>query len=375
MWFVTFLLANLWGRRTRSLLTLSGVAIAVAAVVSLLGVVRGFESSLLEVYEKKGIDLLVHQAGRVQMTSSVLPERLAEPISQLPGVRAAYPSLIDVLSLIEDDMMGVPIQGWPVGSQPLQRLNISEGRVFGPDDSQVVILGSRLASALDKHPGDAMELIDGAEYTVIGVFESYNVFDSGSVVTRLQDLQSLLLRNHEITFVGVTLEDSTREGMDLVQSHISAFRDGLQVDPVRDLAEKSTEIRVARSFAWLTSSIALLIGSIGMLNTLMMAVFERTREIAMLRALGWRRRRIVAMVLGEAAVLCASGAVVGIVLAWLGVRALSGMPEAGRLVAGNISWAVALQGFGLAITLGLLGGLYPAWLAARMTPAQGLRHD
>jgi len=102
MWMITFIFANLRGRPARSALTISGVAVAVAAVVSLVGIVRGFETSLLDLYEQRGIDLLVHQAGRVQMTSSVLPEALERKIAEVPGVAEVYPSLVDMLSLLED---------------------------------------------------------------------------------------------------------------------------------------------------------------------------------------------------------------------------------------------------------------------------------
>lgn len=375
MWMITFIFANLRGRPARSALTISGVAVAVAAVVSLVGIVRGFETSLLDLYEQRGIDLLVHQAGRVQMTSSVLPEALETKIAEVPGVAAVYPSLVDMLSLLEDDMMGIPVQGWPLGSLPLAELKIIEGRGMLPDDQQPVMLGARLATAANKQPGDTIEMLDGEEFTVVGIFESYNVFDSGSMVTRLEDLQRLLLRENEVTLFAVVVQDSNADSIRQTVATISDLQQGVEASPVRELAEKSSEIKIARSFAWLTSSIALVIGSIGMLNTLMMSVFERTREIAMLRALGWKRRRIITLILGEATLLCTGGAIIGILFAWLIVRLLSQLPAAGRMVAGDISPGVMLQGFVLALLLGLLGGLYPAWSAAKLPPVEGLRHD
>lgn len=375
MWFITFILANLRGRPARSLLTLSGVAVAVAAVVSLVGIVRGFENSLLQLYEERGVDILVHQAGRVQMTASVLPEVLEERIQQVPGVATVDPSLLDVLSLLEGDLMGIAIQGWPVGSLPLQQMKIVNGRMFTADDRRVILIGARLAAATGKKPGDMMELLDGEAFKVLGVFDTQNVFDNGSIVTRLDDLQSLLLRENEVTLFAVTTDQPSNDQLQKISADIVAVQAGIEASPVRDIAEKSAEIRMARSFAWLTSTIALLIGSIGMLNTLMMSVFERTKEIAMLRALGWRRRRIVTLVLGEALVLCCAGAVLGIIIAVVGVQMLSNLPAAGRMVSGEISWQVMMQGFLIAIGLGLLGGLYPAWSAARLPPVEGLRHD
>ena len=111
------------------------------------------------------------------------------------------------------------------------------------------------------------------------------------------------------------------------------------------------------------------------LNTMAMSVFERTKEIAMLRALGWKRRRIVGLILGEATMLSAAGALIGIVFAVVAVKVLSGVPASGRLVSGEVSVSVMLQGVALALMLGLLGGLYPAWAAAKLPPVEGLRHD
>jgi len=375
MWFITFILANLLGRPARSLLTLSGIAIAVAAVVALLGVVRGFENSLLQLYQGRGIDVIVQQAGRLQMTSSALPENLREQIAAVDGVAAVYPALIEVLSLLEDDMLGVVVQGWPPESEPVRRLEIVSGTRFSAPQARQVIVGTKLAAAMNVNVGDTTELIEGEPLEVVGIFDSSNVFDNGSMFTPLATLQQLMFRGGEVTMFAVVGEDRSPETLRQLAQRVKQSGSKIEAEVAEAVAQRSTEIRVARSFAWLTSAIAVLIGSVGMLNTMMMAVFERTREIAMLRALGWRRRRVMAMVLGESTVLCAIGAIVGIAAGVLMVRLLSQVPAAGRLVAGDVSPSVMLQGLGLALLLGLLGGIYPAWSAARLAPVEGLRHD
>lgn len=380
MWFSTFIFANLLGRPARSLLTLSGIAIAVAAVVALLGVVRGFETSLLQLYQGRGIDVIVQQAGRLQMTSSSLPEQLEQELAAVDGVAAVYPALIEVLSLLEDDMMGVVVQGWSPESEPVRRLEIVSGTRFSEPLARQVVVGSRLAAAMNLKPGDTTELIEGEPLEVVGIFDSSNVFDNGSLFTPLATLQQLMFRSGEVTMFAVVGEDRSPEALrELAQRLRQTERQhsgvNIEAEVAEDVAQRSTEIRVARSFAWLTSAIAVTIGSVGMLNTMMMAVFERTREIAMLRAIGWRRRRVMAMVLGESTVLCVLGAIVGIVAGVLMVRLLSQVPAAGRLVAGDVSLGVIMQGFTLALLLGLLGGIYPAWSAAKLAPVEGLRHD
>lgn len=375
MWFTSVILANLSGRPARSLLTLSGIAIAVAAVVSLLGVVRGFERSLLELYQGRGIDVMVQQAGRLQMTSSSLPESLGEQIAQVEGVAAVHPALIEVLSLLQDDMMGVVVQGWQPESTPVRQLKLAAGQAFTDPEARQVIVGQRLAAALGVQPGASIDLIEGETFEVVGVFESNNVFDSGSMFVPLQALQRLMLREDEVTMFAVVAHDRDPDLLRALAERIGASDTKLEAQVADEMAQKSTEIRVARSFAWLTSVIAVSIGSVGMLNTMMMAVFERTREIAMLRALGWRRRRVIAMVLGEATLLSILGAVIGIVLAVVLVRFLANLPASGRLVEGDIPLQIMAQGFVLALLLGLIGGVYPAWSASRLAPVEGLRHD
>ncbi len=375
MWFITFIFANLLGRPARSLLTLSGIAIAVTAVVALLGVVRGFETSLLQLYQGRGIDVIVQQAGRLQLTSSALPEQLGQELAAVEGVAAVYPALIEVLSLLEDDLLGVVVQGWPPESEPVRRLDLVSGTRFSDPQARQVVVGARLAAAMNLNLGDTTELIEGEPLEVVGIFDSSNVFDNGSMFTPLATLQQLMFRDGEVTMFAVVGEDRSPEALRHVAERLTQSGPNLAAEVAEDVAQRSTEIRVARSFAWLTSAIALTIGSVGMLNTMMMAVFERTREIAMLRAIGWRRRRVMAMVLGESTVLCVIGAIVGIAAGVLLVRVLAEVPAAGRLVAGELSVDVMLQGFVLALLLGLLGGIYPAWSAAKLAPVEGLRHD
>lgn len=382
MGFLSLVLANIFGRLTRSALTVSGIAVAVCAVVALVGIARGFQRSLLEIYEKRGIDLLVLQANKVQQTSSVLPEELVGRIAALPGVQQASPTLSDVVALDNNDLVGVPVQGWPDDSFLLNDMDIVEGRIFTAADAQPdangvpggLLIGNGLAEATGAKVGGTIEVVSGAPYRVVGVFESFNVFESGSIIMPLAALQSLMLREGEVTAVMVIGRQRDEASIEKLRRQIEALDPKIIAKPTREFAENTPEMKMTQSVAWLTSSIALIVGSIGMLNTMLMAVFERTREIAMLRAIGWRKSRIVAMILWEAVLLALAGAVVGAVLALVLTKWLSQLP-AGRMVSGDISPLVVAQGFFLAVLVGLLGGLYPAYRAAQLLPVEGLRHD
>jgi putative ABC transport system permease protein len=134
-------------------------------------------------------------------------------------------------------------------------------------------------------------------------------------------------------------------------------------------------MQLAHGMAWMTSSVALLIGCVGLLNTMMSSVHERTREIGVLRAIGWKRHRVVGMILAEAGLLCVAaaifGALGGVMLTW----GLSRMPAVAGTVSPHVQWPVIVQGLTLALVMGLIGAAYPAYQAARLVPTEALRHE
>ncbi len=134
--------------------------------------------------------------------------------------------------------------------------------------------------------------------------------------------------------------------------------------------KSDNQIRLAHAMAWITSAIALIVGSIGMLNTMIVSVLERTQEIGILRAIGWRRSRIVSMIMVESFTLSFTGAVFGILLAFVMIQVLSRFPAAQGSVHGGITMQVIVMAYLLSILVGLVGGGYPA-LRRQFAPHRG----
>ena len=126
---------------------------------------------------------------------------------------------------------------------------------------------------------------------------------------------------------------------------------------------------------WLFSIIAIIIGGLGIINTMIMSVNERTREIGVLKAVGWKERRILGMILGESMVLTLIAAVLGTIIAIVGVTALLSFTSIGGLIKPYYSLDIIVRALAVAFTVGIIGGLYPAYRASRLSPTEALRYE
>ena len=148
--------------------------------------------------------------------------------------------------------------------------------------------------------------------------------------------------------------------------------EGIAAVPTSQFIEGVDMIKLAKAMAWITSAIALAIGAISMLNTMVMSVYERVREIGTLRAMGWRKMRVMSMILGESVFLSFGGAIIGSLAAVLLTRLLSHMPITSGLIQGKIAPVIFVEGFLLAMLVGFAECL-PGLLGANLRPIEAMR--
>lgn len=373
MRFSTLIARNLLRRGVRTALTVFGLAIGVAAVESLLGIAWGFERSFMTIYETKGIDLVVVKAGVDRLTSN-LDAALEEKLRALPGVKQAVGSLTDVVSFDQTNLTSVLVNGWKPDSMLFKGVRILKGRALHKGDGKVAMLGRVLALNLKKDVGDLVK-VSGEPFKVVGVYESDSLFENGGMVVPFTVLQTMMGREGDVSGFVVSARSSAKRDIDALVKRIEANIPGVAAVPARDFVQGDNQIRLVKTMAWATSLIAMLLGSLGVLNTMMMAVFERTKEIGVLRALGWRRVRVLFMLLGEAATLGLVGALIGSAIGYIGVKAISYVPMASIFVTSDLPPAVLALGVMLGLSLSVIGGLYPALRAAALEPIEALRHD
>jgi putative ABC transport system permease protein len=375
MHFLTMTFRNVMRRPLRSGLTLVAVALAVCAVVSLVGIANGFKSTFMDFYQGAGVDLLVVRSGSARRLTSTLDETLGDRIAALDGVVDVIPGLADVVSFPDQGLYVVPVSGLVPETQVFEAMEPISGRRLLKTDDRAVMVGITLADSLGKKVGDKLEIVEEEEYTIVGIFESFNVLQNGSLVISVPELQRLMGREGEVSgFSIITRDASDKELLDRIAVAVTAMEPEVKVRPTREHVESLTEIQMAVAMAWLTSAVAIVIGSIGVLNTMFMSIQERTLEIGLLRAIGWTRVRIVAMILLESVLLSAIGAAIGISVAFVLVSLLTQMPAVNGLIEGRIQFAVVMQGLIIALVVGFLGGLLPAFAASRLSPSEALRH-
>jgi len=375
MWFTTFIVKNLSRRPLRSLLTVFAIAIAIGAVVALVGIANGFEQTFLSLYQNAEVGMLVVRAGARQRTAT-LDEELGDKIKAVPGVKEVFPGLVDVVSFQDQGLYSVAVNGWEPEGPVFNHLTLLEGRFLRRGDDKCVMLGTVLANNLDKKVGDKVEIVEKDYYTVVGIYESSNVIENGSLIIPLKNLQKMMGVGNKVTGFSLVLENPRdKAAVEEIARQVKALAPHLKAMPTAEFIKSLTEIRLAKSMAWITSSIALLIGFFGIMNTMVMSVNERTREIGILRAVGWQVGRIIRMIMVESVFLSLVGAICGILGATAIVHLLTRVPTVNGIIDGRIQTDLLLYGFFIALILGVLGSVVPAIRAVQMLPTEALRHE
>ena len=380
MRFTSLIWKNIARRPLRTGLTLFALASAIAAVVTLLGIANSFQRSFADVYRSHAIDVVVSRQGAADRLSSSIDEALAAKLDQVDGVRRSAPVLLETLSLEDEGVYGIPAMGMRDDSWLMDDFQWRENRAIEdrfeaePEFpiSNKIYLGANLAARLGLQPGNQVSLFDET-YVVEDIFTSRSTWENGSMIVPLGLLQELTGREGQVTYVNVVIDDAYgKTRVDEVIAGIRAVDAKLLPLATEEFVTTDTRMQIASAMAWMTSMVAILIGAIGTLNTMMTSVVERTGEIGILRAIGWSRGRVIRMVLGESCLLAVLASGLGVAFA-MGLTWLLGQSPAVRgILETSLGPAAIVKGMVVGLAIGLLGAILPAWRAARMTPMAAL---
>jgi len=370
---VSFSLRNLGRRKMRTGLAVLGIALGVMLITSLLAVMDGLESSVTESLGLLSGNLIIQQRGAVDQALSTVNVSLVDYLSGDPDVEVVSPEIYVPRSL--------PGGGMPrfinlIGITNSYRQIVPPGYMkagtsFDESDRGKAVLGAKLAGRLGLGVGGTLA-VDPINFTVTGIFETNTFVDSLIVLVPLADARGLSGKPEGLVSVVEVRPVSPERARAIKERVESEFEEYEAVFP-EDLMREATEIvDTLRDVVWIVSSIAVLIGGVGIANAMLMSVMERTPEIGLMKAVGWRNVDVGYSVLLEALGMGIIGGLIGLLLGVSASMAAEGVVPALSVRFTSTSLA---ESFLFAIALSMGSGVYPAARAARLSPMVAIRGE
>ena len=350
---------NLLRRPVRTLLTAAGVAVGVGLIVALLSISAGTERTAGDLIHFGRADFGLFQSGVSDATRSLLPVSLEPKIAADPGV--AETAKIFLLVTTVNGQQSSLVFGLDPHEFPYRRMTLVRGNRSG------ALVG-------DRSPFHGSTLtIQGRRFHVSGVFHSGDRFEDVGVVLPLPAVQALAKRPGEVTSIGVTVRLGAKPQQ--VASRLEKEYGISAIVEPGQAVKVDTSSRLVLNVGWVISVLALIVGGIGVTNTMAMSVFERVREIGILRAVGWSDGRIAGLIVSEALGIAAAALAIGLGLGILAASVFTRRTGLSALVSPQFTPAVFAWGLAFALGVGLVGAAYPAWRALRLSPIEALRRD
>lgn len=369
MTFFAIVMRGLIRRPVRTALTLVGISIGIAAVVALVGMARGFESSWETGLKVRGTDIVVSNMS-AGLTPKSFPASAREQIARLPRVAATCSLLVEFMSVEDAQMLMLSAREWQ--GFAWNHLKLVSGRLPKDGAEKAVVLGQIAAEILKKKPGDPIQ-IETEDLTVAGIVDGGALVENGCIILALPLFQSLTGNEGRVNIIDVAVTPGTsREELKALCEQINQVVPEARAMVVSDYLDSSQGYKLIRAMSWGTSLLAVLVGVLGVMNTMLMTVSERTHELCVLLALGWKRRRIVHLILLESTLLGFCGGLGGITIGALGVKLLQTAPAIRGLLTADLNAGLLAIAVGIAILVGIFSGLYPAWRASKLAPASVL---
>lgn len=390
---VTLACKNLQRRKLRTMFTIIGIALSAWVLVTLLGFNKGYKNSLNRDIEGMGFQIVLtakgcpYEAATLMLKGGTglryMPENMFSDIKNAAEVEQATPMLMHAeFDPYKGENGGTMVfLGIDVATYPAMKpyFKFREGGWFKAEQANEIVMGYEAAELEQREVGDSYLLPNSEEeFKVVGILERTGTQDDGMIFLPLQTLQKLYHKNDLLTMVGMRLKNNV---------NAEAFEDKLYQLPdvqVVSMAQvRNTIVSLitsAKIIVMSVAAIAFLIAVFGVLNTVLMSVFERYQEIGILKSMGALPKHIFAMIWTETVILCAGGSIIGIIFAFIFanvseqlIRTFLPFAPHGELI--SLSPELIIVSFAAITATGVLGGLLPAIRAAKIRPLDAIRSE
>jgi putative ABC transport system permease protein len=371
MTFLGLIAHNLGVRKLRLAFTSLTVAIGVLAVVTLGVVNHSLRSSAFALMQTGRADFTIAQKGVSDLLNSNVNEDQVGSIDAYPGVAKVTGALLGTTKVGADNPLFVEI-GIRPDSLADFGVTVVDGRAFTEQAPDEVMLGWRAARTLHKRVGDTV-VID-TPFRVVGIYSTGQALGDAGAMFPLRAFQAAQRQPGQLTLLFVRVDPGT--DVPALQRRID--RDYPELVTVRTIAEYG---RADRSLALLsaadrgTAVLAVLIGAVVVMSTMLMTFLERIREFGILSAVGWSRRRVLALVFGESLGIGLLGAVLGVAGSFGATAAVQRLPGLQGVLHPDYAPATFGRALETAFAMCLIGACYPAFKAAWLAPLEALRRE
>lgn len=376
MTFLGLMLHNVRIKPLRSILTALAVAVGVGAGITIGIVTHSLRETAVQILQLGSADFSVTQEGVTDVLSSVLDEGELAELEADPDVESVVGVLVDTEDLGGDNPLFLVIGIEPDKLEEFG-VRVLEGRPYEAGADAEIMLGYRAARNLGKEVGDTFSLESNAyadSFEVVGIFATGQDFGDSASMLPLTAVQAAERKAGDVTLAFVRV----RPGAD-----VDAVRTRLEAQNPQFVTVRTAEEfgRVDRNLELLSAAdtaatiLALAVGVIIVTNTMLLSFTERTREFGILRAVGWSRRRIGTLVIGETLVISLGGAALGVLLSWGSIQILEELPSLRGILQPEYTADVFVRALTTATGIGLFGALYPALRAAFLPPLEALRRE
>jgi putative ABC transport system permease protein len=382
---------NLLRKKTRSGLTIIGIALAAWVLVSLLGFNKGYESSLSRDIDNLGFQMIVtakgcpYEAATLMLKGGTglryMPQSITDQIAREPEVEAVTAMLMQAVfdpnkgeSGGYSAYLGVDPATFP---QMKSFLEFKQGKWFTDPEAMEAVLGYEAAELEQREVGDLLLITEkNVEVKVVGILKRTGTQDDGTIFLPLKAVQKIFGIKDELTGIGIKVKKDAN--MAQFEEKMYKLPDVQVVSLAQVKQTIMTLVSTAKVMVFSIALIAILISVVGVINTILMSVMERLQEIGILKSMGATAWDIFKLIWLETLILCISGGIIGAALAMATakltevlIRQLLPYAPSGGLVQINLSLVILT--FGVVILIGLLSGVYPSWKAGRVRPLEAIR--
>lgn len=369
MSFLKFILKNPFRRKNSAILAIVGIAIGIIVIVALGGITDGLVNTFEDTIHAGGADFQISgkETGDSAYGTDTIDASWTDRIGNVSGVDEVYPIYV-VMTPIGDDFRNLLIGIDPAGTT-MADISMKEGRIF-EDDANEVILGEIYAEDNEYKVGDNIE-VDGEDFEVVGIYETGDSNMAGGVFTSISKVGEIMDDEDSISNIYVKVEKGA-DAQEVADRIDEKYGDNITtITSIMEMEQMADMLNMLQASTWAISLLAIIVGGLGIINTMLMSVFERTREIGVLKAVGWSNKRILGMIVGESIVITLVSALIGSVVGFLACTLLG--PQMG--IEPLFTPKIFIQAFAIAIIVGIVGGLYPAIKAVKLPPTEALRYE